>query len=171
MSDDPTADRPQPPSEPFGRSVLFVCTGNTCRSPLAEALCRKMLADRLGIAERDLPSRGFTVRSAGIAAFAGDAASPEAVAIAERFGADLASHRSRPVNPELLATSTDVIAMTAGHLAVLTMRFPADGPMPELLAGEDDVPDPIGGSRQEYELCAALIAAHLDRRIADWTRT
>lgn len=171
MSDAVTVDRSPPPSEPFGRSVLFVCTGNTCRSPLAESLCRKLLADRLGIAEADLPSRGFTVRSAGIAAFAGDAASPEAVAIAAQFGADLSAHRSRPVNPELLATSTDVIAMTAGHLAVLMMRYPGDGPQPELLADNVDVPDPIGGDRQDYETCAALIAAHLDRRIAEWTRT
>lgn len=130
-----------------------------------------MLADRLGIAESELAGRGYVIRSAGIAAFAGDAASGESVEIAARFGADLAAHRSRPVNPELLATSTDVLAMTAGHLAVLRMRYPADGPEPVLLGGTDDVPDPIGGSRQDYELCAALIAAHLDRRIAEWTRT
>jgi protein-tyrosine-phosphatase len=171
MTDEPTADRPQPPNEPIGRSVLFVCTGNTCRSPLAEVLCRKMLAERLGIAESDLAARGYTVRSAGIAAFPGDAASPEAVAIAAQFGADLSAHRSRPVNPELLATSTDVLAMTSGHLAVLMARYPSDGPEPTLLAGSHDVPDPIGGTRDDYEHCAALIAALLDQRIAEWTRT
>lgn len=129
-----------------------------------------MLADRLGIAESELSAHGFTVRSAGVAAYPGDAASPEAVAIAARFGADLTAHRSRPVNPELLATSTDVIAMTTGHLAVLMMRYPGEGPEPELLAGDADVPDPIGGDEEAYEACAALIAAHLNRRIAEWTR-
>ena len=171
MTDEPTADRVPPPSEPVGRSVLFVCTGNTCRSPLAEALCRRMLADRLGVRESELSTRGYTVRSAGIAAFPGDAASPEAVDLAAQFGADLSTHRSRPVNPELLATATDVLAMTAGHLAVLRMRFPTDGPEPQLLAGPHDVPDPIGGTRDDYEHCAALIAAHLHQRIAEWTRT
>jgi protein-tyrosine-phosphatase len=61
--------------------------------------------------------------------------------------------------------------MTAGHLAVLMARYPGDGPEPVLLAGPHDVPDPIGGTRDEYELCAALIATHLDQRIAEWTRT
>ena len=56
-------DQPTPP--PVRRSVLFVCTGNTCRSPLAEALCKRMLADRLGCEPGELEARGFVVRSGG----------------------------------------------------------------------------------------------------------
>jgi protein-tyrosine phosphatase len=171
MASDPVTPNETAPGEPFGRSVLFVCTGNTCRSPLAEVLCKKLLADRLGVPAADLPARGFTVRSAGVSAFHGDAASPDAVEVAARWGADLAGHRSRPVNPELLAAATDVVAMTAGHVAVLAMRYPGYGPAPVVLGGADDVPDPIGGDRADYEACASMIAAHLNRMIAEWTRT
>ncbi len=129
-----------------------------------------MLADRLGIPESELSARGYQIRSAGVAAFAGDTASPEAMDIASQMGLDLSNHRSRPVNPELLTTATDVIAMTAGHLAVLTMHYPGDGPSPELLAGMTDIPDPIGGSMEAYAECAEVIRTHLDRRIAEWTR-
>ena len=59
--------------------VVFVCTGNTCRSPLAEALCKKRLADALGCAMADLPGRGFFVCSAGLAAMMGGPAAAEAV--------------------------------------------------------------------------------------------
>ncbi|MFO0968958.1 MAG: Sua5/YciO/YrdC/YwlC family protein [Gemmataceae bacterium] len=59
--------------------VLFVCTGNTCRSPIAKALCEKMLADWLGCDAADLPKRGYLVQSAGLAALAGEGPSPEGV--------------------------------------------------------------------------------------------
>ena len=150
------------------RSVLFVCTGNTCRSPLAEALCRRMLADRVGCDPADLDARGFVVRSAGVFAFAGDAASPPAVDVAREFGAELASHRSRPLHPDLLAAATDVIAMTDGHLAALAGRFPNVGPEPTLLCDGRDVPDPIGGDLDEYRACARMIADNLDRLIRGW---
>ena len=158
-------DLPAPPSP---RSVLFVCTGNTCRSPMAEAICKRMLADRLGCDPADLPARGFVVRSAGVMASPGDIASPVAVDVVRELRAELASHRSRPVNPELLAEATDVIAMTRGHLAVLMARFPNVGPDPRLLCEELDLPDPIGGDTHEYRACARLIADNLDRLIRRW---
>jgi protein-tyrosine-phosphatase len=127
-----------------------------------------MLADRLGCRPDELAGRGFVVRSAGVMAFPGDAASPPAVGVAAELGADLASHRSRPVNPELLANATDVFAMTAGHLAALAVRFPNVGPSPRLLAADQDLPDPIGGDVTEYRACARMIADHLDRLITEW---
>lgn len=160
-SDAPPATRPP-------RSVLFVCTGNTCRSPLAERLCKRLLADRLGCQPSELASHGFVLQSAGVMAYPGDEASPPAVDVAAEMGAELADHRSRPVTPELLAGATDVIAMTAGHLGLLLHRFGGVGPSPELLAESGDVPDPIGGSLDEYRACARSIAGHLDRFITRW---
>jgi protein-tyrosine phosphatase len=152
------------------RSILFVCTGNTCRSPLAEALGKRMLADRLGCAPEELESRGYLLQSAGVAALPGDAASPTAVTVAEELGADLSAHRSRPLNPELLAGATDVIAMTRSHAFALELRFPGVGPAPILLCGtEPDLDDPIGGEADVYRDCAQTIARHLDRFITEWT--
>src|SRR5205085_412340 len=81
--------------------VVFLCTGNTCRSPLAEALCKRRLADRLGCPPEELSARGVHVLSAGLAAMLGGSAAPEAVTVARSFGADLANHRSRPLTADL----------------------------------------------------------------------
>jgi protein-tyrosine-phosphatase len=157
------------PSEPaVRRSVLFVCTGNTCRSPLAEGLCLRLLADRLGCPVDELPARGFVVKSAGVMAMPGDAATLEAADVAAGYGVDLGDHRSRAVNPELLADATDVIAMTAAHAAVLAMRYPGHGPSPTTLDPAGDIADPIGGDAAVYRDCADTIRRHLDRLISEW---
>jgi protein-tyrosine phosphatase len=149
--------------------VLFVCTGNTCRSPLAEALCKRLLADRLGCEPEQLAARGVVVRSAGVAAFPGDGPAEPAVVVAREYGAQLDAHRSRPVNPELLGEATHVLAMTAAHAALLTTRFSGIGPVPELLGGTGaDLDDPIGGDLDVYRACAEAIRAHLERLLPGW---
>jgi protein-tyrosine phosphatase len=107
--------------------TVFVCTGNTCRSPLAEALFKKKLADRLGCPVDDLPRRGFLVISAGLAAMMGGAAAEEAVETARDYGADLGGHVSRPLTPELAAQADYLVAMTRGHLLALAGGFPGAG--------------------------------------------
>lgn len=165
MTDQPT--RPPDPSRPV-RSILFVCTGNTCRSPLAEALCKRALADRLGCDLADLPARGYVIGSAGVAAYPGDAPAAPAIVAAQEFGADVAAHRSRPLNPELLAQATHVVAMTYSHAYLVAARFPGIGPHPVLLCGDADLDDPIGGELTVYRDCAATIRHHLNRLIAEW---
>lgn len=147
--------------------VVFLCTGNTCRSPLAEALCKRRLADRLGCDVAGLPQRGFLVVSAGLAAGRGEPAAREAVAVAADLGADLTGHASRPASADLLAQADCLVTMTRSHLAALRERF---GPLPlrpRLLCGADDLPDPIGGDEAVYRACAQTILAHLDGLLAE----
>ena len=106
-----------------------------------------------------------------MAASHGDAASEEAVTIASQYGADLASHRSRPMNPEWLERATDVIAMTGGHAYLLAMQYPGLGPPPELLCEDQDLPDPIGGDAAIYRVCTQIIVHHVDRLISEWLAT
>src|SRR5258708_7976007 len=81
--------------------IVFVCTGNTCRSPLAEALCKKRLADRLGCSEAELPNRGFVVLSAGLAAMMGEEAATEAWQAAQFDGAKLRKHAGRQATADV----------------------------------------------------------------------
>jgi protein-tyrosine phosphatase len=153
------------------RIVLFVCTGNTCRSPLAEGLAKKVLADRLGCTVDELPARGFWVLSAGVATYGGSPAAMEAVTVAAEFGADLSGHASRPVNPQLLLAADDVIAMTRSHLHALASRFPVTGPTGpavRLLGGEEDLDDPIGAGEEVYRECARTILRYLERFLPEW---
>jgi protein-tyrosine phosphatase len=150
------------------RLVLFVCTGNTCRSPLAEGLAKKMLADRLGCKQDDLPRRGVWILSAGVSAYGDSPAAEESVAVAAEFGADLSEHQSRPVNQQLLAAADEVITMTRSHAQTLVSRFPGVGPAPRLLCHDTDLDDPIGSGLDVYRTCAQTIATHLERFLSEW---
>jgi L-threonylcarbamoyladenylate synthase len=148
--------------------ILFVCTGNTCRSPLAEALFVRLLADRLGCAPDELKSRGFLVQSAGLAAMMGEEAAAEAVATAQEFGGDLSRHRSQQISFDLLAQADYVFAMTASHYYALQAVALPNGPVIELLAPTGcDVADPLGGERGVYQRCAHEILGHLQQRLKE----
>jgi protein-tyrosine-phosphatase/tRNA A37 threonylcarbamoyladenosine synthetase subunit TsaC/SUA5/YrdC len=154
--------------EMTARRIVFVCTGNTCRSPLAAALCTKLLAERLGCAPEELPRRGYAVLSAGLAAYRGAPATPEAVDIARELGADLSRHSSRALNVDMLLQADDLVAMTRNHLDLLLEYNVPGGPKPRLLAADgSDVPDPIGGSTEVYRDCAQQIRKHLDALVTE----
>ena len=142
--------------------ILFVCTGNTCRSPMAAALCSKLLAGHLGCQPEELLEQGFLVQSAGVAAMMGAGAAPEAQDAVKELGADLANHQTQSLTEALVEHADYLIVMTRSHLNSVAARFGGVGPSPRVLSREQkDLPDPVGCDRSVYRHCASEIERHV----------
>ena len=134
------------------KHVLFICTGNVCRSPMAEGLLRHMAGDRVKVA------------SAGLGAGHGQPPSAHAIEVLGKEGIDIADIRSQPVSAHLLQQADYIFTMTRDHLDMLLLLFPEMASKTRLLrfeeaakGGRADVTDPIGGTRATYESCKADI--------------
>lgn len=141
------------------KSIVFICSGNTCRSPLALAAWRALQAQ--GKAPKDVAAV-----SAGTLAGAGLPAAKHSIALAQEWGDDLSGHASQPLSDELIETASAFFVMSYDQAFALREYFQLPAEKVRLLGaydpqsegGEDhEILDPFGGSREAYETCAAKI--------------
>jgi len=146
--------------------VLMVCTGNTCRSPMAELLMRRRLATHLGCEMDQLDERGAQVLSAGIAAMPGGRPSPEAVNVMQERQLDLSPHLSQPLSPHLARHADLILTMTQSHRDAVVRQLPeAETRVRLLRIDQGDISDPIGGSIDVYRRCADQINEQIEYQI------
>ncbi len=148
------------------RRVLFVCTGNTCRSPLAQVLAERAAAARLGVERRDLPARGLLLASAGVGTADDLPASDGSIAVAAEIGLDLSRHRSTALRREALRSADLVLCLSESHRERLLASGAIAPERTALLDPDDhDIPDPYGGPIDVYRETRERIDAAIRKRL------
>ena len=140
------------------RTILFICTGNTCRSPMAEGIARQHLSDR---------ASEIFVASAGVAAFQGGSTSPETIRALESLGIEYEG-LSTPLTREMVQKASHVLCMTSSHAEAARMMV-ADDPEAasriESLDPDGELPDPIGQGQHVYDALAARLMELIPDRL------
>ena len=143
-------------------SIIFVCTGNTCRSPMAAAIAASIFKNE---------GLEISVLSAGVSAADGHPASENAALAMQEMGLELAAHKSQPALPEILEAAALVLTMTQGHLRYVKSAAPKANAfeLGAYVGSPADVCDPFGGSLEVYRTCAAQIKELLHAGLEKFT--
>ncbi len=141
-------------------SVLFVCTGNTCRSPLAERILKARIKDK--------GWKGIKVSSAGTAAMEGGWASGGTKGAARGMGLSMRGFRSKPLSRQRVARADLILTMTEHHKADIEVRWPVAAGRTHVLSdytgsGRKAITDPVGGPDAAYARCAADLSDEIER--------
>lgn len=139
--------------------IIFICTGNTCRSPMAEGLFRRLLAES-GITD-------ITCDSAGLFANPGEPAADNAVAACRELGVDLSAHRAKPLSQEMLQSTDLFVVMMQSHAGVLKS---SGVPQEKIKVLGGGVGDPFGGSPAIYRASRDQIQKALEELLHELGR-
>ncbi len=142
------------------RKVLFVCTGNTCRSPMAAVV----LQDKVNA---ECLTNKIHVSSAGLAAVAGALASDNACAAVASLGLSLVSHKATALSMTMIEEADLVFTMTKQHRDAILRALPTAGrkvfTLAEYVEAEDEISDPYGGDLSSYLNCLFLLKKDIDK--------
>jgi protein-tyrosine phosphatase len=148
-----------------GRMFLFVCSGNTCRSPMAAAIANVEIAARLGIPFEALETVNVHALSAGIAARTGASLTPEAQEVLRSLNVPVRPHAARNLTLELADQAEMIFCMTSAHRKAVLDMLPSVAWKTYCLDAEGDIEDPIGMGLTAYINCAERIRSLVRLRV------
>ncbi len=147
-------------------NIMFVCTGNTCRSPMAEGWGKKIISEYIGCKESELEKFNVRISSAGTFAGFGAPASELAVNVMKKHNIDISSHTSQPINKQKLLETDIIYVMTEGHKDFINTLAPQVSHKVKLVR-QSGVHDPIGGTQEEYARSCEMIKQAIEQQFKE----
>lgn len=147
--------------------ILTVCTGNTCRSPMAEGIFKKRIAENIGCKVDELEQIGYKVISAGTMGASGWPASAESVEVCRANGIDISRHTNSALTTELVRQSDLIYTMSNAHRKQVLALSPESTDKCFLIDDKKEVPDPVSQSIEVYNKCFKMIYSAIDKRLSE----